>query len=338
MVRLPEYFRLYAEDPMFTCRDEIGLLSPPPINSIVKAIPDHDQPAPEWFPWNRDLGYHDATDHVLKDSDKIIREDLGEPACLTEYLWMGDLYSSLVYRAIYEAANKVRPRNAGTHIWKINAAWPSVVQQVFDWYSASQRRLLRHALGLPTVARPVQRRRPHASSRQHAGRGEAEPEGARHAGRCVRPRRTDAGVRGHGGGRRHDARRTVAGRWPRTVGCTSLGSICSTRTVANWISVSTWVQADCRFHELMQLPPATIDARVIERTRAGRRNGLQGSGAEHVQRAGRPGMAGSASRRAGRRGVALLLERQRLDASARRTTRTDRAIPHQVCLAPRRRT
>ena len=46
---------------------------------------------------------------------------------------MSDLYSNLAYRAIYEAANKARPRNAGTHIWKINAAWPSVVQQVFDW-------------------------------------------------------------------------------------------------------------------------------------------------------------------------------------------------------------
>ncbi len=134
-----------------TCRNEIGLLSPPPINSIVKAIPDHDQPEPAWFPWNRDLGYHDAMDYVLRESDKIIRQDLGEPACLTEYLWMSDLYSNLAYRAIYEAANKVRPRNAGTHIWKINAAWPSVVQQVFDW------RLRRNGgyYGMRSACRPL---------------------------------------------------------------------------------------------------------------------------------------------------------------------------------------
>ena len=70
---------------------------------------------------------------IAQTEDAIIRKDLGEPACLAEYLWMGDLYNSRCYRAIYEAANKVRPRNSGTHIWKINAAWPSVVFQVFDW-------------------------------------------------------------------------------------------------------------------------------------------------------------------------------------------------------------
>ena len=53
MIRLPEYFRLYAQDPTYTCRNEIGLFSPPPINSMVKTIPDHDRPVPEWFPWNR---------------------------------------------------------------------------------------------------------------------------------------------------------------------------------------------------------------------------------------------------------------------------------------------
>jgi hypothetical protein len=47
---------------------------------------------------------------------------------------MCDLYTNSAYRAIYEAANKVRPRNAGTHLWKTNAAWPSMVQQVYDWY------------------------------------------------------------------------------------------------------------------------------------------------------------------------------------------------------------
>ena len=30
----------------------------------------------------------------------------------------------------------------------------------------------------------------------------------------------------------------------------------------------TWAQADCHFHELMKLPPAQIDARVIERSEA----------------------------------------------------------------------
>jgi exo-1,4-beta-D-glucosaminidase len=95
-VRLPEYFKFYEQNAEYTCRNEIGLFSPPSINSVVKAVPDHDQPLAEQFPWNRDLGYHDAMDFVKK-ADAIIREDLGEPACLAEYLWMGDVYSSLSY-------------------------------------------------------------------------------------------------------------------------------------------------------------------------------------------------------------------------------------------------
>jgi len=134
LVRLPEYFKLYAQDPKSISKNEIGLSSPPPINSIVRAIPDYDQPDSLSFPLNRTFGYHDATGNYYRSGDKIIRQDLGEPATLTDYLWMGDLYNSASYRAIYEAANKVRPRNSGTHIWKINAAWPSMMQQVFDWY------------------------------------------------------------------------------------------------------------------------------------------------------------------------------------------------------------
>ena len=121
-------------------------------------------------------------------SDKVVREELGEPACLTEYLWMGDVYCNLSYRAIYEAANKVRPRNAGTHIWKINAAWPSVVQQVFDWYL----RCNGGYYGMRSACRPlhVQHscRRSDGASRQHAGRAPSEPEGAGDACGHGRPR------------------------------------------------------------------------------------------------------------------------------------------------------
>ena len=134
MVRLPEYFRMYAKEPRFPCKDEIGLGSPPPINSIAKSIPDYDQPGSEAFPLNITLGYHDATDRITRALDKIMHEDLGEPSCLTEYLATADLYNDVSYRAIFEAANKARPRNSGTHLWKVNAAWPSMVWQVFDWY------------------------------------------------------------------------------------------------------------------------------------------------------------------------------------------------------------
>ena len=124
LVRLPDYFRLYAAQPGYESRDEIGLPSVLPINSVVDAIPDYDQPNPKTFPFNQDLGFHFATGK-FQSLDKILRADLGAPASLAEYLWAGDLYNAATYRAIFEAANKARPRNAGTHLWKTNAAWPA---------------------------------------------------------------------------------------------------------------------------------------------------------------------------------------------------------------------
>ena len=265
-IRLPDYFHYYADNPEFVCKNEIGLFSPPLINSIVKAIPDHDQPVAEWFPWNRDLGYHDAMDYV-NEADAIIRRDLGEPACLAEYLWMGDLYNSLCYRAIYEAANKVRPRNSGTHIWKINAAWPSVVQQVFDWRlrcnggyyamrSACRPLHVQHAVDdwtvqvVSTLAEPRPKLRVRVVLMDPAGRVEQDIE-----------RTVDAAA---------DAT-TPVGRLPDVVNDGKLHFLALDlldpegreldRTV-------TWAQADCHFHELMKLPPAQVEARVIQRSEA----------------------------------------------------------------------
>lgn len=133
LVGLKQYFQLYASNKQFTARDEVGLPSVMPINSVVKSIPDWDQPDAASFPLNKTFGYHDACSK-FQTLDTIMRKDLGQPLNVPEYLQMGDLYNEASYRAIFEAANKVRPRNAGTHIWKINAAWPGMMWQVFDWY------------------------------------------------------------------------------------------------------------------------------------------------------------------------------------------------------------
>ena len=263
-MRLPEYFKFYEQNADYTCRNEIGLFSPPPINSMAKAIPAHDQPLAEQFPWNRELGYHDAMDFVKK-ADAIIREDLGEPACQAEYLWMGDLYSSLSYRAIYEAANKVRPRNAGTHIWKINAAWPSVVQQVFDW-------------------------RLRCNGGYYAMRSACRPLHVQHSvdDQTLQVVSTLAAVRP--GLKVRATIVDVAGRVEQTQeyllaaaadATTHLGSLPGLVTDGRLHflgldlfdaeerpldRVVTWVQANCRFHELMKLPPAEIEAHVTERS------------------------------------------------------------------------
>lgn len=134
LVPLARYFQLYETGKPFTCKNEIGLASPPPINSIRRAIPSFRQPDANSFPLNQAFGYHDATSQIYRATHQLIRSNIGEAAGITEYLWMADLWSASAYRSIYEAANHARPRNAGTHLWKVNAAWPSMMWQLFDWY------------------------------------------------------------------------------------------------------------------------------------------------------------------------------------------------------------
>ena len=262
-MRLPQYFRMYAKEPRFPCKDEIGLGSPPPINSIAKSIPDYDQPGSEAFPLNLTLGYHDATDRITRALDTIMHQDLGEPSCLAEYLAAADLYNDASYRAIFEAANKARPRNSGTHLWKVNAAWPSMVWQVFDGIFAPTRVIT----GMAPACRPLHVQ--HSVDDQTVQVVSTLPEP-----RPVRVRISLADATGrpekvveHSLTAAADAT-TAVGPLPREVtdgrlhflglNLSDAGGRQLDRTV-------TWVQADCRWPELLSLPPVEIEAKVTRR-------------------------------------------------------------------------
>ncbi len=58
---LRNLFNLYAEDPKFVCKNEIGMAAPMNINSVVRSIPDWDQTDDKNFPLNVTFGFHDAT-------------------------------------------------------------------------------------------------------------------------------------------------------------------------------------------------------------------------------------------------------------------------------------
>lgn len=132
--RLKDYYRMYSEGGAFAFKNEIGLASPPNINTIAAVVPDYDKYVPEWFPFNKSVSYHDAAGFTFKALNDLILADLGKPASLNEYMWMGNIYNNMAYRTIFEAANKARPLNAGTMLWKSNAAWPSFNWQVYDWF------------------------------------------------------------------------------------------------------------------------------------------------------------------------------------------------------------
>lgn len=270
MIRLPEYFKLYATENKCRALDEIGLVSVPPMNSAARFLPDYNQPDPATPPFNRTMGYHDAAEGNcgFRDTDKIIRQDLGEPACLSDYLSMGDLYNGLSYRAIFEAANKARPRNAGTHLWKTNAAWPSFLWQLYDWY-------LRPNAGyysMKSACRPlhVQHSADDHSLQLVSTLAEARSN--------LTLRITVADMSGAIVQREQ---RTVVVPADTTVPLGELPILKQDGKLRFLVlelldatgreldRTATFVQRDCRYQELLELPPAAVTARVLGNTEEG---------------------------------------------------------------------
>jgi len=270
MIRLPAYFKLYANENRCRALDEIGLVSMPPMNSVARFLPDYNQPDPATPPFNRTMSYHDAADGNcgIHDTDKIIRKDLGEPACLSDYLSMGDLYNGLAYRAIFEAANKVRPRNAGTHLWKTNAAWPSFLWQVYDWY-------LRPNAGyysMKSACRPLHVQ--HSADDHSLQLVSTLPE----ARSNLTLRVTVANM---SGAIEHRNEQTVAAPADATVSLGDLPLLKQDEKLRFLVlelldtkgreldRTATFVQRECRCHELLSLPPAAVAARVSKRFKEG---------------------------------------------------------------------
>ncbi|MFA7334895.1 MAG: hypothetical protein WC130_11475 [Kiritimatiellia bacterium] len=108
-----EYFRLYRDDPQFTSRNEVWLAAPPNIHSFRHFADDLCLEHGDAFPLNRTLAYHDASGKCYLSTHAMIRGEFGWAGCLADYLWIGEALAAISYRAIFEAANKARPRNAG---------------------------------------------------------------------------------------------------------------------------------------------------------------------------------------------------------------------------------
>jgi len=128
-----EYYRLAEAGKDWLFKDEVGIPSVPPLASLTRFIPDLD---PGSSRLSDTWGYHDAAEGNGKFSlyDRALRDRYGEPGTMAEYAWKAQFLNAENYRAIFEAANHDLGRTAGVILWKTNAAWPSVVWQVYDWY------------------------------------------------------------------------------------------------------------------------------------------------------------------------------------------------------------
>jgi hypothetical protein len=117
-------------------KDETGIPSQPPYSSLPKNIVNlvWDKSLP--FPFNDSWGYHDACtgnghyDNYYKEMVKRY----GEPNSMKEFSDKMQLMNATGYQGIFEAAGHRLNDIGGIMLWKLNAAFPSVVWQVYDWF------------------------------------------------------------------------------------------------------------------------------------------------------------------------------------------------------------
>ena len=131
-----QYYKLVNRGRDWVFKDETGLPSQPPFNTLQKIIPDlvPDKNLP--FPLNNTWGYHDACSGNGKYDlyyNAMVKE-YGEPRSLRDFSTKMQMVNANGYRGIFEAVGHKINQTGGVMLWKLNAAFPSVVWQIYDWY------------------------------------------------------------------------------------------------------------------------------------------------------------------------------------------------------------
>ena len=117
-------------------KDETGLPSQPPYTTLAKTIPNLVWDTKLPFPLNDSWGYHDAATGAAR-FDLYISEMVkryGQPATMVNFSDKMQLMNAVGYQGIFEAAGHKLTETGGVMLWKLNAALPSVVWQIYDWY------------------------------------------------------------------------------------------------------------------------------------------------------------------------------------------------------------
>lgn len=117
-------------------KDETGIPSQPPYDIMHKIIPNlvWDKTLP--FPLNHTWGYHDAaTGNGRWDQyyNEMVKR-YGEAVSMEDFCDKMQLMNAMGYQGIFEAAGHKLNDIGGVMLWKLNAAFPSVVWQVYDYY------------------------------------------------------------------------------------------------------------------------------------------------------------------------------------------------------------
>ncbi len=131
-----EYYRLADNAKDWVFKDETGLPSQPPYNSLKKIIPNLVWDTKLPFPLNNSWGYHDAaTGNGKYDTyyESMVKR-YGEPTSVENFSDKMQLMNATGYQGTFEAAGHKLNDIGGIMLWKLNAAFPSVIWQIYDWY------------------------------------------------------------------------------------------------------------------------------------------------------------------------------------------------------------
>ncbi|TAM99523.1 MAG: hypothetical protein EPN39_06455 [Chitinophagaceae bacterium] len=130
------YYQKVNEGKDWVFKDETGIPSQPPYSSLHKIIPDLIPDATLPYPLNNTWGYHDActgNGHYELYYDTMVAR-YGEPAGMKDFSEKMQFMNANGYRGIFEAAASKLNQTGGVMLWKLNAAFPSVIWQIYDWY------------------------------------------------------------------------------------------------------------------------------------------------------------------------------------------------------------
>ncbi|MCX6329586.1 MAG: beta galactosidase jelly roll domain-containing protein [Bacteroidia bacterium] len=130
------YYDKAIEGRDWVFKDETGIPSMVTWDILPKVIPNlvWDKALP--FPLNDMWGYHDAASgngHWEWYYREMVRR-YGEARSIEDFCNKMQLMNAIGYQGIFEAAGHKLNDIGGVMLWKINAAFPSVVWQVYDWF------------------------------------------------------------------------------------------------------------------------------------------------------------------------------------------------------------
>lgn len=131
-----EYYRLANAGRDWVFKDETGLPSQPPYTTLPQIVTNlvWDKNLP--YPLNNTWGYHDAATGAGRYDlyyNEMVRR-YGAPTSMENFSDKMQLLNAIGYQGIFEAANHKLNETGGVMLWKLNAALPSVIWQIYDWY------------------------------------------------------------------------------------------------------------------------------------------------------------------------------------------------------------